>query len=55
MEKAVTDLTKKLQHASDVIAVGVHLLLGIFFLYLYVAMFVWYCILIALETETPLM
>lgn len=54
MEKAVADLTKKLQHASDVIAVGVHLLLGIFFLYLYVAMFVRYCILTALETETPL-
>jgi len=55
MEKAVGDLTKKLQHASDVIAVSVHLLLGIFFLYLYVTMFVRYCLLIALETETPLM
>jgi hypothetical protein len=34
MEKAVTDLTKKLQHASDVIAVSVHLLHWIFFQYL---------------------
>lgn len=30
MEAAVADLTKKLQHASDVIAVGVHLLHWIF-------------------------
>lgn len=50
MEKAVADLTKKLQHASDVIAVCVHLLIGIFLLYLYVTMFVRYCILIALES-----
>lgn len=50
MEKAVADLTKKLQHASDVIAVCVNLLLGIFLLYLYVTMFVRYCILIALES-----
>jgi hypothetical protein len=33
MENAVADLTKKLQHASDVIDVGVHLLHWIFFQY----------------------
>jgi len=34
MENAVADLTKKLQHASDVIDVGVHLLYWIFFQYI---------------------
>lgn len=34
MEAAVADLTKKLQHASDVIAVGVHLLHWIFLQFL---------------------
>ena len=33
MENAVADLTKKLQHASDVIDVSVHLLHWIFFQY----------------------
>ena len=33
MENAVADLTKKLQHASDVIDVRVHLLHWIFFQY----------------------
>jgi hypothetical protein len=34
MEKAVADLTTKLQHASDVVAVSVHLLHWIFFQFL---------------------